>query len=521
VQCKRRAETPEDAAACKGLIMELLTPVQMASADALTIASGTTGFALMKAAGQAVARAATALVPTGPIVVVAGRGNNGGDGFIAAAELAARGREVSLVLLCDLATLKGDTALAAAEWGREVLACAPRSLGRPALIIDALFGAGLNHPVKGDARLMIEAMNASEVPVLAIDLPSGIDGETGAVMGVAVQASETVTFFRRKPGHLLLPGRQHCGCVRLVDIGIYPRVLDHIRPMTFENGPDFWRSSFPVPKIEGHKYGRGHAVVLSGDMTSTGAARLAARGALRGGAGLVTVLSPRDALVANAVALTAIMLREINTPAEFADLLKDPRFNAGVIGPGIGVGAHTCEMALAALSEERALVLDADALTSFASDPDGLFARIKQSKAKQVVLTPHGGEFARLFKTIDENAEVSSKLDKTRAAAQLSGAVILLKGADTVIAEPNGRAAININAPPWLATAGAGDVLAGMIGAMLAQGVPAFEAACIAAWMHGETAREAGPGLIAEDLPEALPKVFRSLYERFAISEGF
>jgi hydroxyethylthiazole kinase-like uncharacterized protein yjeF len=497
--------------------MEVLTTAEMERADQLTIAAGTPGFALMLSAGQAVAEAAMELVEEGPVVVVAGRGNNGGDGFVAAAELAARGREVSVILLCERDSLQGDAASAARGWKYPVLPFNPQAIGRPALIIDALFGAGLNRPVKGEPHDMIEAINANGAPVLSVDLPSGINGDTGAVMGVAVRATETVTFFRRKPGHLLLPGRIYCGRVRLADIGIDPRVLEEIRPRTFENIPQYWRNAFPVPRIDGHKYARGHVVVVSGGLAATGAARMSARGALRAGAGLVTVASPRDALAVNATALTAVMVRPIDTPVEFAELWTDKRLNTCVIGPGAGVGDRTRNFVVTALSAKRNLVLDADALTSFADAPDHLFEGIKASHDPQVVLTPHEGEFPRLFSDISNKHPGRSKLERVRAAAERSGAVVLLKGPDTVVASPDGRATIASNAPPWLATAGAGDVLSGMIAGMLAQGVAAFEAASIAVWMHGEAAREAGPGLIAEDLAEVLPAVFRHLYDESGI----
>ncbi|HEY8332652.1 MAG TPA: NAD(P)H-hydrate epimerase, partial [Tardiphaga sp.] len=274
--------------------MEILTAAEMQRADQLTIAEGIPGFALMRNAGRAVADAAADMAEDGTILVIAGRGNNGGDGFVAAAELAARGREVAVMLLCQRESLTGDAALAAAEWKGEVLPCNSASIGAPALIIDALFGTGLDRPIKGDPHAMIEAINASSAPVLAVDLPSGINGTTGAVMGIAVRATETVTFFRPKVGHLLLPGRVQCGRLRVVDIGIEAGVLDEIRPMTFENVPELWAMSFPVPRMDSHKYARGHAIVVSGNIAATGAARLAARSALRAGAGLVTVASPRD-----------------------------------------------------------------------------------------------------------------------------------------------------------------------------------------------------------------------------------
>jgi hydroxyethylthiazole kinase-like uncharacterized protein yjeF len=303
--------------------MEVLTTAEMERADRLTIAAGTPGFALMLSAGQAVAEAAQDLVEDGPILVVAGPGNNGGDGFVAAAELAAQGREVSVILMCERDALKGDAGSAARGWKFPVLPFNPQAINKPALIIDALFGAGLSRSVTSEPRDMIEAINANSAPVLAVDLPSGVNGTSAAVMGIAVRATETVTFFRKKPAHLLLPGRIHCGRVRVADIGIDAKVLEEIRPQTFENTPQYWRKSFPVPRIDGHKYARGHVLVVSGGIDATGAARMSARGCMRAGAGLVTMASPREALAVNAAALTAVMVRAVDTPIEFAEQLSD------------------------------------------------------------------------------------------------------------------------------------------------------------------------------------------------------
>jgi len=492
-------------------MIELLTPDEMSACDRLAIAGGIPGIALMEKAGRAVADA-VARHPLGTrVLVVAGPGNNGGDGFVAARVLAERGYPVRLMLLGDAAALTGDAAEAARAWGRPVEPAAAQAV-TGGVIVDALFGAGLNRAVTGPARALIEAMNASGAPVIAVDLPSGINGASGAVMGVALRATESVTFFRRKPGHVLLPGRVHAGKVRLVDIGIPDGVLDTVRPRTRANDPRLWGALFPRPRLDGHKYARGHAVVVSGDLAHTGAARLAARGALRAGAGLVTLASPRDALAVNAAASLAVMVRPVEGAAELAALLADQRLNAVALGPGAGVGEGTRALVRAALDGARAVVLDADALTSFADDPPALFAMIASHLAP-VVLTPHQGEFGRVFKSGSQAAGNDSKLDRARAAAAACGAVVLLKGPDTVVAAPDGRAAINENAPPWLATAGSGDVLAGIITGLLAQGMPAFEAACAGAWLHGEAGSEAGPGLIAEDLSEALPAVYRRLFE--------
>jgi hydroxyethylthiazole kinase-like uncharacterized protein yjeF len=358
---------------------------------------------------------------------------------------------------------------------------------------------------------MIKAMNASAAPIIAVDLPSGINGTSGAVMGEAAKAVATVTFFRKKPAHLLLPGRLHCGEISVADIGIPPSVLTRIAPRTFENGPELWRKDFPVPRHDGHKYDRGHAVVVSGPSWSTGAARLVARGALRAGAGLVTIASPREALAVNAAANLAIMVRPVDGAAELTTFLADRRFNALAIGPGVGVNEATCERVLAALDGERAVVLDADAITSFAPAPQRLAQALKKRGQRATVLTPHEGEFSRFFGALDAQTKAGSKLERARLAASLTGAIVLIKGADTVVTAPNGRASIAANAPAYLATAGAGDVLTGIIGGLLAQGMPAFEAASAAVWLHGEAAAVFGPGLIAEDLPETLPRIYKAL----------
>jgi hydroxyethylthiazole kinase-like uncharacterized protein yjeF len=500
--------------------IEVLTTAEMAEADRLAVAGGVPGIQLMENAGRAVAdavaRRSERSAPT--VCVVAGPGNNGGDGFVCARVLAERGYPVRLLLLGDRNRLKGDAAIAAGRWRGPTDAATPEALAGAELIVDALFGAGLDRPVEGTACALIEAINAAAVPVIAVDLPSGVSGDSGAAMGAAVNATETVTFFRRKPGHLLLPGRLRCGPVDVVDIGIPDTVLETIRPRIVVNAPELWSGCFPVPQPGGHKYLRGHAAVVSGGMAHTGAARLAARGALRVGAGLVTIASPPEALMVNAAASLAVMVRPVGGAGALAEWLADRRINAVVLGPGGGVGAPLREMVLAALSGDRAVVLDADALTSFAEAPDALFSAIKARGRAPTVLTPHEGEFARLFKNLTHSIDPKGKYKDARRAMEASGATVLLKGSDTVVAGPDGQASICENAPPWLATAGSGDVLAGFVAGLLAQGMPAFEAASAAVWLHGEVGRAVGPGLIAEDLPEALPSVYRRLYGTLGIA---
>ncbi len=484
--------------------VEILTPTEMAEADRLAVMGGVTSFQLMQNAGAAIAQAAHDMSEEGNILVLAGPGNNGGDGFVAAALLRTAGRNVRVALLGERLSLKGDAAAAAAGYDGPIEAIGPETRLSAGLVVDALFGAGLVRPLSGEAARLVEALNGSGRPVLSIDLPSGIDGRTGEMQGVAIRATRTVTFFRLKPGHLLMPGRLHCGITEVAQIGIADSVLEAIRPTIFHNIPLLWQNRLRPPSPDDHKYARGHTYVVSGPATATGAARLAAAGALRIGSGAVTVASPPDAVLVNAAHLTAIMVRVFDGPADLTELLADPRPKAIVIGPGNGVGQPTRANVQAALSSEAAIVLDADALTSFKDDREALFSNIR-NRLGPVVLTPHEGEFARLF------AHGGSRLDRARSSAAESGACVVLKGSDTVIAAPDGRAAINSNAPADLATAGSGDVLAGIIAGLFAQGLPGFEAAAAGVWIHGAAGEICGRGLIAEDLPGAIPTVLQRL----------
>lgn len=481
--------------------LALLSVEQMYAADRETIARGTSGLTLMENAGRAIAREIRRRWQPQPMAVLCGPGNNGGDGFVVARLLKEAGWPVRLALLGARDRLKGDAAAMAERWDGAVEPLAAEVLDGAGLVVDALFGAGLGRALDGPARAIVEACNDRGLTCVAVDVPSGVHGDTGQVLGAAFECRMTVTFCRRKAGHLLLPGRRLAGEVVVADIGIPDEIVDALGVTLHENDPIRWLGKYPWPTLEGHKYTRGHALVVGGGATSSGAARMAARGALRIGAGLVTVLAPADALAVYGAQLTAVMIAPLDGLAE---QLADERRNAVLIGPGCGVGRETAERTLAILAAGKACVLDADALTSFEGDPGRLFDRLDE----QTVLTPHEGEYARLFGHRDD------KLGRAREAAKESGAVVLLKGGDSVVAAPDGRAVINANAPAGLATAGAGDVLAGFVLGLLAQGLPAFEAACAATWLHGAAASAFGPGLIAEDLPEALPMVLRGLRER-------
>lgn len=499
--------------------VEVLSCAEMGEADRRAIAAGSSGDRLMEAAGEGAARLIMERFTRRAVTILCGPGNNGGDGFVIARHLDRAGWPVRVAALVPVARLSGDAGLNARRWIKRkgeaaVEALTPGVIDGAGLVVDALFGAGLARPLDGIAREVVTALATCAIPVVAIDVPSGLDADSGRIAGdgadaVAVQAAVTVTFFRKKPGHLLYPGRAFCGETQVIDIGIAPAVLRDIRPATFENLPELWRAAFPMPGPDAHKYRRGHAVIVGGG-EMTGAARLAARACARIGAGLVTIAAPPQAIPLYAADRAGQLTVPLRAGDDLATYLADPRRRAVLVGPGLGVGRETRNFAGTALRLGKAVCLDADALTSFADWPRGLFDLIQVTQSARgpgIVLTPHEGEFRRLFPDIPEG----SRLVRAREAARRSGAIVLFKGADTVIAAPDGRAAINGNAPPWLATGGSGDVLAGMITGLLVQGVPPFEAAAMAAWMHGEAAKNFGPGLVADDLPEQIPAVLRAL----------
>jgi hydroxyethylthiazole kinase-like uncharacterized protein yjeF len=475
---------------------QVLTVAETAAADATAIAAGTPGIELMERAGTAVADAVCAHFPKQKVLALCGPGNNGGDGYVAARVLKARGWPVEVRALA--APSSHDAKAASARWDGPT-----RPLNgalEPAIWLDALFGAGLSRPLDGAAAAAALAMAEAPEKVVAVDVPSGLPGDTGEPVGPCAAAAVTVTFHAKKPAHLLEPGKTRCGEVVVADIG-----LADAKGRTFENGPDLWLARFPWPTAESHKHARGRLFVVSGEAWNTGAARLAARGALRIGAGLVTVLSPPEALAVNAAHLEAVMLRGFETDLELQ--VAAANVDAAVIGPAAGVSESTVLNVLALARTGAALVIDADAITVFRDDPEELFSVLDRDD----VLTPHPGEFERLFPGL--LARSPERITAARAAAEKADAVVLLKGADTVIAAPDGRCAVNPNGSPWLATAGSGDVLAGFIGGLMAQGMESFEAACAGAWIHAEAAEAHGPGLISEDLPALSSGVLRRLYE--------
>lgn len=492
----------------------LLSVEDMSRADSLTIEGGVSGSALMEAAGLSLVRLITEKYDRGRVLILCGPGNNGGDGFVIARHLHKAGWPVDLALLGK--SLKGDAAHMAAAWqtcGGKIRPLGTDVFDNQSIIIDALFGAGLSRPLDGIVAEVVTQVNDTQAQRVAVDVPSGVEGNSGQARGVAFEADLTVSFFRRKPAHLLYPGKRLCGEIHVTDMGISPRVLDQIKPETHINHPDLWLDQMPRAQAEGHKYSRGHALVVSGGPSHTGAARLAATAALRIGAGLVSVACPYDAAAIHAAHLTSVMVKPFEDDAAFDALLGDARIKAWCVGPGNGVSDQTRERVLKVLSHKRRCVLDADALTVFAGKGEDLWTALTNTDLNTCVMTPHDKEFSRLFPDLDSAQPAYDKLASARKAAKRSGATLILKGADTVIAHPDGRAVICENGPPELATAGSGDVLAGLVTGLLAQGMESFEASGAATWILGEAAKLFGPGLISEDIEQQVPAVLSALFK--------
>ncbi|WP_323765490.1 MULTISPECIES: NAD(P)H-hydrate dehydratase [Roseobacteraceae] len=512
---------------------DLLTAAGMRAVERAAIQSGAvTGAALMERAGQGVVAAVLETWPelaegARSATVLCGPGNNGGDGFVVARLLRARGWQVSVFLYGDAAKLPPDARTNHQRWCelgevRPLTGAALAARGVCDLSVDALFGTGLTRPLQGELAAALEGRPSQDWPRrVAVDVPSGLCADSGRLLAdrdaaPAVRADLTVSFHSAKPGHVLSDGPELCGALVVKDIG-----LDAEGPGTetlrLTGRPE------GLGKDAGHKFSHGHALVLTGGFGRTGAARLAARGALRIGAGLVTLGAPGAAQMEVACQITGLMLTRVEDADGLAQVLQDGRIGALCLGPGLGLDRARALVPVALASGQSdpsrpSVVLDADALTAYREDPDALFARLHAG----CVLTPHDGEFARLFPDLakrlreaPKSGPAFSRIDAARVAAGRAGCTVVLKGPDSVIADPEGRAVVNAavydRAAPWLATAGSGDVLAGFVTGLLARGMAPMPAAEAATWLHVESALRIGPGLIAEDLPEALPQVLRAL----------
>ncbi|MGN0904063.1 MAG: NAD(P)H-hydrate dehydratase [Alphaproteobacteria bacterium] len=472
--------------------MEILTAAQMYGADKETCAKIMPEIQLMENAGFAAACALSRHFGKQPVTVLCGSGNNGGDGFVMARVLHGWGWPVEVVFAGDMRSMTESTRFNARRWEGETFPLSGSTIDRirkrKAIVVDALFGIGLSRPLEAPVARQINALNEAGIPCVALDIPSGIQADTGKIMGTALRCVLTLTFARPKIGHFLYPGREYAATTEVLPIGIPDEIVIHQDPCLFVNGPDLFH--IPAPSPYDHKYTRGAVLIAGGRMT--GAARLAAAGARRAGAGWVKIVCPPETSALYAAGAPGIIVEAAETSEAFAAAANDPKIRAAVIGMGSGVTPETEKRLEAVVRSEKPFVADADAL-----------AFITGRDMTHGVLTPHEGEFARFFPGI----EGRDKLSRALAAARETGGVIVLKGADTVIAAPDGRAAIDAETSFGLATAGSGDVLSGIIGAGLARGLPLFEAACAGVWMHSQAGILAGKNLIAEDIAEALPFV--------------
>ncbi len=484
----------------------VLSTAQMYEADKLAIKSGISGIELMENAGSAVTAHITAHWDACKTLVLCGPGNNGGDGYVVARQLSEAGWRVEVAQYGDPQKLSADARHMHDQYSGSII----KDIGLVAvsdfdLIIDAVFGAGFRGELPPELSALFQKGAAADIPIVAIDVPSGVEGDTGQISAGTAVASMTVSFFRPKIGHMLYPGRENCGRLQIADIGINAQVLNKISVDVFQNSLDMWKSYYPLPSKIGHKYTRGHTAVVGGGMANTGAARISARNALRIGAGAVTVLCPPAALMVYAQALEAVMVSSFQTPDELADFIKSKRIASLLIGPANGVTDRTRENVLSALETSAHVVIDADAISVFKDDPEALFKAIKAKRTGQVILTPHEAEFDRVFEL------QGTPVDRSRRGAKISGATVILKGATTCIASPSGQVILNTHASPWLATAGSGDALAGILCGLMASMDDSLKASAAAVWIHGEAGLRLGAGMVAEDIEKTIPSILNEI----------
>lgn len=490
-------------------MFEILTAQEMRQADQSAIAAGAKGIELMTAAGHAVAHKIAQEFAPCPVLVLCGKGNNGGDGFIVAGLLEKAGWPVRVACLSKITELKGDAALAAKTFSGKVEALNSNlGIKDARIVVDAVFGTGFTGTLEPELVTLFDKVRAKSPAVIAVDMPSGIDADSGTIAEGTLKADITVTFCRRKIAHMIYPSRTWCGRVVRSDIGIDDSVIAQQTVLAYENNPALWVASLPVPGHDSHKFTRGHVSVYGGTFR-TGAAALAARAAQRAGAGLVSIASADSAQLYYRLAAASLMVDECNTLDDYKAILADERRTAAVIGPGAlpaqGGEEDLRAAVLAAVATPKVVVLDGDVFRAFEHQPAQLFGQLDPTRH---VMTPHAGEFLRLFGTPD-----GSKLDQARAAAKKANAVIVYKGADTIIAAPEGLAVIDVSGPPTLATAGSGDVLAGLIAGFAAQGMPAFFAACASVYLHSHSARLHGLGLTAEDIISNIHQALNHLFD--------
>jgi hydroxyethylthiazole kinase-like uncharacterized protein yjeF len=489
------------------MALEILSSAQMKHSEQIANRSGVDGFSLMKAAGKAVADEILARFSSSSVLVLCGPGNNGGDGFVVASLLKKKKWPVTLACAVPIYDLQGAAARASDLWKGPVLSFENLELPEGGIVVDAVFGTGLSRPIEGEIAEVLETVQQSDCTVIAVDMPSGLDGDTGECQGCTPQADVTVTFFRKKLGHVLMPGMDACGEIVVADIGIPDLAIEALGPVVTETSPESgWGGWVADKPSNSHKYDYGHVLVLGG-RHMTGAASLVGKSALRAGAGLCTIAAYSEAAPIYKSYCPSLIVETLDELARFKEHLKDPRRNTVVIGPGAGLenppALKKAVFDTLAAEPKRVCVLDADALTVFADDVRTFYKAV----GPHCILTPHEGEFVRIFPDL-----TGSKIERAKAAAARTKSVIVLKGPDTVVAMPDGTCVVNVTGNGWLATAGAGDVLAGLIAGFAARSLgDLFGAVCAAVWSHGKAAENLGAGLISADLPDQIPLVLKNI----------
>ena len=501
-------------------MINILTSKQTKNLDILSIKNGVSLSNLMENAGEASFDIIiNQIIPNilnfnNKITILCGPGNNGGDGFVIAKKLCQKNFDVTVCSPFDKHKFNPTVKTKLKSCTFDIVNPSQKLFKRADLIIDALFGVGLNRDINKELSYLIKLVNKEKKFVVSIDIASGLDSDTGEERPISINADHTISFQTPKPCHYLLPGKIKTGKLSIVQIGIPKKVFNNIKNLSkiYLNTMDLWKSHFPRPNEYDHKYSRGHLLVQSGDKFSTGASRLASLSALRVGAGIVTLASTDESAMINAAHLTSVMVKNINTKKDFIDFYNKRKVNAFLIGPGCGLTKYTKELSLVAIKTGLPVVLDADSISVFEDEPNELFSAIKKYN-KNVILTPHEGEFKRIFKN-----SIGSKISKASKASRESSAIIIYKGNDTIISSPNSHLAISDKTSPFLATAGSGDILAGICAGLLSQGMDAFMAACAGQWFHKKIGEISGPGMIADDMPgfieTFLPNILGEIYEK-------
>ena len=459
---------------------------------------------LMKKAGSAFAKIIIGNFPKSKVLFICGKGGNGGDGLISACILKKKGWPVSFVLTDIPKNLSKDTSKALDKLKLSPQNFSDLKIKSFDLIVDAIFGIGISRKITGIEKSIISKINSSKVPIIAIDIPSGVNSDTGEIMGVATNCSFTVTFSRAKIGNILLPGYKNNGHLKIVNIGIPNSYFSKYKPEILTNIDKIWKNKIIFPKIDAHKYLRGYTLIIGGPKSMTGASRLAALAAQRAGSGIVVVAVSKNSENIYFSSLTSQIIKSYRNLKEFRSILDDPRINSIVIGPGLGQGKKTISKMKIIFERKRRAVIDADAISSFQNNIDLLK---KITSGSDIVYTPHEGELLKLFPNIKGNA-----IEKSIYAANNLNSTFVLKGPNTLVSnKKTDKIIVNIPGARWLATAGSGDILAGIIGALMATGVESFTSAGLGVYIHSESGKVGGPGMIAEDLINIMPSILKKL----------